>query len=380
MVRVVIIGAGYAGVVCARRLSRLAPRDWDITVLDRNPYHQLLTRLPEVATGETPARRAAIPLREIIVRRVNVRTATVIDMDPDGKHLMTSSGDIETDLLVVATGSAPDYLDVEGAEQWAFVMRSVVNAVRFHDSLSQKLVHRATLRVVVVGAGYTGTEMAGALAQFARGLAAVGSKLSITLVAADFRLLPEGNLRLGEQAEAVLQRKGVTLRLGQAVVRVAETHVHLRGGEVIPADMVVWAAHSRSAIATTPDGWRIGTDNRLRVDPYLQLEHHNNVYVIGDAALSYDFVSGRYDPSTAQLALQEGALAASNILAQASGRSLREYRPHSIGEALSLGGQDGVADVLGVMVHGRGAVAAKRAVLVRYLARLGGIGLVRRYA
>jgi NADH dehydrogenase len=146
----------------------------------------------------------------------------------------------------------------------------------------------------------------------------------------------------------------------------------------LEADVVLWAAHSR-AWPLCGNTARAGVDGRVVVDPYLQAEGLSRVFVAGDTALAYDYVHDRVASSSAQLAVQQGALVARNLAAALEGRPLREYRPHILGEALSLG-RDGAAEVGGVVVTGRAALAVKEAALVRYLRSLGGVRFVSEYA
>jgi NADH dehydrogenase len=179
-------------------------------------------------------------------------------------------------------------------------------------------------------------------------------------------------------AEAVLRSKGVSFMLRSAVECVEGGHVVLASGAGVPADVVVWAAHTRSS-SQAGDGWQRGIDGRIVVDPYLRAAGSERIFIAGDNALAYDYARDRPAPSNAQLAVQQGALVAQNVAAASHGRTPAEYRPRMLGEALSLGGKDGVAQVGGVVVSGRLALTAKQAALIRYLSGIGRPGLTARY-
>jgi len=234
--------------------------------------------------------------------------------------------------------------------------------------------------VCIVGAGYTGTEVAGELAEWNLRLRRAGARqrLEVTVVAQDPGLLPEGNARLAAIAERVLRSKGVAFDLGATVFGLEPGRLLLEGS-ALPADLILWAARSRASPALGDSGWRRGPDGRVRVDPYLRAEGLDRVYVAGDTAFAYDYRRDRLAPASAQLALAEADLVARNLAAESAKRSLREFRPRQIGEALSLGGKDGAAEVTGVVVSGRSALAVKEAALLRYLASLGGVQLAASY-
>jgi NADH dehydrogenase len=233
-----------------------------------------------------------------------------------------------------------------------------------------------------VGAGYTGTEVAGVLAEWNRRLVRLGSsaRIAVTLAAQDGRLLPEGNKRLAPVAEAVLASKGVVLMLGTPAQQVEVDRVYLRDGGAIEADVVVWAARTRGCQVPTSGPLRLNPEGRIVVDPYLRALGHERVYVAGDLAAAIDYARDRPVPATAQLAIQEAAVVAHNLAAEVRGSTLREFLARPIGEALSLGGSDAVAEVAGVVVSGRLAASVKSTALLRYLVGLGGPRLAARYS
>lgn len=378
MPTIAVLGGGYAGVQAIRRLDRLLDRSWTITMIDRDDCHQLLTRLPEVVAGALEPSKACIPFRSIARPRINVVRREITEIDPVNRRITTATGVIEAQWLVVALGATPDYLDIPGARENGMVVKSVEQAVRLRERIEMELKNRRQVKVAVVGAGYTGTEVAGELAEWSRRLPD-GDKIEVAVVAQDTRLLPEGNDRLAHAAESILRRKGVSLELGVGVDKVAENSLHLESGRRMKAHVIVWAAHSRASGEVNHQGWRTGQDGRIIVDPYLRAIGPERVYAVGDGALALDPRRGSVAPATAQLSVQEGALAAQNLVAEINNGRLEEFRPRSLGEALSLGGADGVAEVGGIVVKGRAALAVKHAAIIRYLSGLGGPRLVNTY-
>ena len=234
----------------------------------------------------------------------------------------------------------------------------------------------ALCRILIVGAGYTGTELAGELASLreSRRVAA-----EIIVVADVDRLLPQGNEGLAEVARQVLLSKGVELCLQRGVHKVENGCVLLSDGRCIEADVIVWAAQTEPSPVGTA-GWALGPLGRIVADSYLRASGQSHTFVAGDTAHIVDPSSGVPLPASAQLAVQEGRSAALNVIRAIRGDPLREFRPRVAGEALTLGGSDGVAEVAGVVLTGRRALAVKRAALARYLLTLGGPRLLVRYA
>jgi NADH dehydrogenase len=260
-------------------------------------------------------------------------------------------------------------------------LKSVDQARRFSQLLVDRADQASTLSIVVVGSGYTGTELAGELAEPGNLPLGAGRRaVNVTVVSMDSRLLAEGNERLAAVAQRALTAKGVRFLLGVRVQQVDAAGVMLESGRRIPADLVVWAARTRAPREVAQDGVMAGLAGKIAVDPYLRVPGCEGVYAAGDVALVRDYRWGTYVPATAQFALGQADTMAHNIAAELDGQGLQEYRPHSLGEALSLGGKEGVAELGGVLVTGNAALAAKNAALARYLYRLGGLRLVRQYA
>jgi NADH dehydrogenase len=352
-----------------------------LVLVDRLPYHQLLPRLPDVAVGKLPASKACIPFTRILGRRVRRLHVSASQIDLAARRLSWEGGELEADWLLLTPGSAADPLDVPGALTIGLPLKSVEQARGFARLLLQRIDTTTRPKIVVVGSGYTGTELAGELADPGTfpPRPSGAPPVDVTVVSLDSRLLAEGNERLAGVAERVLRAKGVRFLLGVAVRRVDQGGVVLESGSRLAADLVVWAARTR-APREVADSVDSGNGGRIEVDSYLRVPGHERVYAAGDAALVRDYHTGRWVASTAQLALGQADVIARNIAAEIEGRPLREYRALSLGEALSLGGTDGAAEVGGVIVTGRAAIAAKRAALARYLYNLGGVRLVRDYA
>jgi len=370
---VLVLGGGYAGIAAVTRLLRRPGREWKITLVDRGEGHELQTRLPAVLAGRLTTEKAVIPFTRLLDGRVDLIHGAATAIMPAERAANVGAQTIRADHLVIAVGGTPDFLGIGGAAENCFVFKSVADAQALQGAIAG-FDRSRPIHAVVVGAGYTGTEVAGELAHWP------DRQIEVVVVADTDRLLQDGAERLGVVAQHILADAGVTFRLGVMVDRVTGSSVHLETGEEIPADIVVWAAHTSGAGATLDAPWRLTVDGRIVTEPSLQAAGFPRVWVAGDAAAIYDYRLDRPVPSSAQMAVEEGRLIADNILAVEAGLPPEEFRPVKLGEALTLGDGTGVADVGGVVVTGRAAGAAKEAALVRYLLRIGGPRLAARYA
>lgn len=378
MRRVVIAGAGYAGLQAALRLAR-SSQPGAITVVDRNDYHQLITRLPELVGGTLHPSKVRIPYLRLLGQGIAHVQAEVTALDPEDLAIETRAGRIRGDYLIIALGSSPDFHGVPGTQEYAYPVRSVSQAQALRQRIEQVTAERDHVRVVIVGAGYTGTEVAGELAECGRRLGK-SKTISITVVAPESGLLKEADPRLGITAERILREKGIHFRLRHEVTAIERDRVLVTPGEPCQADVVVWAARASAAPPHLPGAATLVADGRISVDPYLRPAQFKRVYLAGDLAAPYDFQLDRLAPPSAQMAVEEGNTAGSNVASLIAGCEPREFRARELGEALALGGSQGVASLAGTIVTGRPALAVKKAALLRYLYGIGGAGLAREYA
>ena len=372
MPSVCILGGGYAGLRVARALSGRLESGWTITLVDRGTCHQLITRLPEVVAGTIAPEAACLPFATVLTRRVTHLAADIASVDLESRAVTTSHGEVRADIVVIAFGTAPYRALIPGAVQHTTPLKSVEDAVRIRDTIAGMRRSQSLVSVVIVGAGYTGTEVAGELTApgYADRRSAGLGRVSVRLVAEDPRLLPQASTRLSNAVETILRARGVPIHLGQSVDRVDGSGVHTRTGDSYGADLVIWAGETRVAWNVIQPAAIHDASGKLPVDPYLRVRGDEDTFACGDIALVYDFAHGRVAASSAQLAVQEGDTVARNVASRATGRPPVEFRPHVLGEALGLGDSDGAAEVGGAIVTGRAAIAVKRAALVRYLAGL----------
>jgi len=370
--RIVIVGAGFAGYHCARKLARLARGAADITLLNPTDYFLYLPLLPEVAAAGLEARRITVSIPDTIGRgvRLALGKATRIDLDrrrvrytdPEG-----GAGELPYDRLVLAAGSVNKLLPIPGVAEHAHGFRGIFEALYLRDHVTRQVEladatddreeREARLTFVVVGAGYTGTELAAHGALFTRDLVSGHPRLADTPVrwllldVAD-RVLPELDQRLSRTADRVLRERDVDVRMGTSVKEATHEGVYLSDGGFMPSRTLVWC------VGVRPDplvaGLGLATNKgRVVVDEYLGVPGRPEVLACGDAAAVPDLTRpGEITAMTAQHAERQGKLAAHNIAASYGKGRPRAYKHHDLGFVVDLGGVQAAADPLGIPLGG----------------------------
>jgi NADH:ubiquinone reductase (H+-translocating) len=379
--RVVIAGGGFAGFHAARTLGRLSKGQLDVVLVDPADYFLYLPLLPEVAAGILDPRTVAAPLssasrwvRHVLgaVSAIDLDARQVTARDPDGNPRT-----IRYDQLVVALGSVNKLLPIPGVTDHAHGFRSMAEAIYLRDHLLRQLEiadlaqepaeRDARCTFVVVGAGYTGTEVA-ASGQLLTRIAArhrhglTGQRLRWILIDIAPRLMPELDPRLSATATRVLSARGMEIRTGTSVEHATEDGVQLSNGEFVPTRSLIWCVGVRPDPMVAQLGLPMQR-GRLTVDEYLTVPGRPEIHACGDAAAVPDLTRpGSITAMTAQHAVRQGKLAANNVAASYRvGRTRRRpYRHHDLGFVVDLGGMEAAANPLGIRLSGLPAKAVTR--------------------
>ena len=357
--RVVIAGAGFAGFHAARRLGRLARGKLDVVLVNPTNYFLYLPLLPEVAAGILDPRTVAVPLTSS--RRVRPVLGAVTDIDIGGRQLIVSDPEgnrraIGYDQLVVTLGSVNKLLPIPGVADYAHGFRSLAEALYLRDHMLRQIAladltddqaeRDARCTFVVVGAGYTGTEVAASgqlLTQIAarRRAGLAGQRLRWMLIDLAPRIMPELDRRLSASATKVLSARGVDIRTGTSVEHASSDGVRLSDGEVVPTRSLIWCV----GVRPDPMVARLGLpmqQGRIIVDEYLTVPGHPEIHACGDAAAVPDLTRpGSITAMTAQHAVRQGKLVADNVAAGyglGGGRNRRRpYLHHDLGFVVRSG-------------------------------------------
>jgi len=383
--KVVIVGAGFAGLAAAKALHRMPVQ---VTVVDQHDYHTFTPFLYQVATALLEADAAAFPVRGELRRLGNVsfRLATVTGVDLDAKAVDTDQGRLPYDYLVLAAGAVNAYFGHPEIAEHSLGLNDLPEALQLRNAILARLEAAAWTRdpaerarllgFAVVGGGPTGTEFAGALAELVAGTLARDfpgldrSEVSITLAEASPHPLSVFPQPLPAAADRALHHKGVRVRSGAMVAEVGKTGLRLKNGATVPAATVVWAAGVRASHLADGLGLALGSHKRITVTPTLQVDGHPEVFAVGDVAEIRQPGGGRPLPMLAQVAIQSGRQAGRNIGALLRGEIPQPFRYKDLGTMATVGRGFAVAGIGPVRLTGQAGFLAW---LVVHIARIAGM-------
>ena len=371
MTHVVIVGGGFAGVACARKLA--SNKDVRVTLIDKNDYHQFQPLLYQVATSMLAARDIAYPLRKIAAefQDFDSKRAEVVAIDPVAKTVTTRHNETYAgDYLVLAAGSQPNFFGTPGAEH-AFPLYSLDDADRLRTRIIQAfeeadtdphLADEGALDFVIVGGGPTGVEVAGALSEMIHTtmlheFPSLAPRAKVHLVDHGTELLKMFFDKGHAYAARVLEKDGVELRLGVGVKAIGPGHVGLSDGSTIKTRCVIWGGGLMAAPVARASGLPQGRGGRIDVNPDFTVAGFPGVFAIGDVA-NIPSKDGKTYPQLGSVALQSGASAASAILAEIKGETAKPFKYLDKGTMAMIGRGAAVAQVKGVELHGKLAFAA----------------------
>ena len=389
--RVVVIGGGFGGLQAAKHLAT-APVD--LTIVDRSNFHLFQPLTYQVATGALSPGEVAYPLRAIFRRHRNVRVvmAEVTGFDLEGRRVQLAEGSLPYDTLIVAGGSHYSYFGHDDWRIYAPEVKSLESAIAtrarllkaFEDAENEPDPERrrALLTFVVVGAGPTGVEMAGQIAELARGtlrdeFRSIDSRQSrVVLIETFDRVLTTFPPSLSRKAARSLESLGVTLLLERTVVDIDEESVTVAASdgatERIPARNAIWAAGVEASSLASQLGELSGADvdraGRVTIEPDLTLPGHPEVVALGDMVRVRSRDGGVQElPGVAPVAMQQGRYAAKLVRARLEGQAIGPFRYLDKGNLATIGRARAVADLHAIRLSGFPAWAAWLVVHLFYL-------------
>jgi len=366
--KIVIVGAGYAGILTAKKLEKKLKKQKDIsiTIIDKNPFHTMLTELHEVAANRVDEDSIKISLSKVFAgRKVNVKLDTVSSIDFTKKTVIGANESYDYDYLVLAAGSKPTYYGVKGAEEYSFKLWSYEDAVVLKDHIHTTFrkamcetdpeERRKLLDFWVVGAGFTGVEMIGELAEYVPFLCEKYGidKKDVSLYNVDglSRVIPNLTEKLSAKVQRRLEKTGVKVILNAFVSEIGDTFIDLKEGDKIKrhqAGTIVWAAGIQSTDVTqkTKDSLEVVRGGRVQVDSFLRSSKDESVYVIGDNMYYVPEGEERPVPQMVENCEQSSHTAAHNLICAITGKGKMEsYKPKFHGVMVSIGGRYAVCHV-----------------------------------
>ncbi len=350
--RILVVGAGYGGVTAALRLGRRLARrpEWRVTLIDKNHYHLLETRLHEAAAHGV---EVTIPISRLIRGRpIDFRLGQAVALDPVARRVrLRDDTTLDYAFCVIAVGSRTNFYEIPGLEQHALELKSLEDSQRIREQVERLFararsepnpqVRREMLTFVIGGGGLTGVELAGELVERCRALAAehglTERDYDVIVCEAGPDILPTLEPRLRKKAAEILAEKGVRALTGTRILGMEPGRIRIEPGGELRAQTLVWTGGIKAADLVRETGIETGPQGRIVVNEFLQVKNHPELFAIGDAALAINPETGRAVPAAAQFALQQGRLVADNLVAVIDRCPMRSYRPRVLGEMVSLG-------------------------------------------
>ena len=381
---VVVIGGGFAGL---ELIKRLEGRPYKVLLLDKQNHHCFQPLLYQVATASLSADSIAHPFRRTVAPMPNVafRMAAVQAVDPARKVVVTDHGEFAYDILVIATGSTTNFFGNAAIEAEAMQLKSIGQALDIRSDFLQDFEaalyaqnetgQRRCLNFTIVGAGPTGVELAGALAEIKRTVLAreyrelESDRMQIWLVDSNERVLKNFSEKASANALKYLQDMGVNVRFGARVVAFDGDVITFKDGSTMESNTLIWAAGVKGVLLPGLEAAADERASRYRVDRFNQLQGVPDVYAVGDVALMQEGGWEHGHPQVAPAAIQQAALLGDNLVRKAEGRPMREFTYRDKGSMATIGRFKAVVDV--GRWHVGGAVAWMAWMFVHLMALVG---------
>ncbi|MFP4152607.1 MAG: FAD-dependent oxidoreductase [Alkalispirochaeta sp.] len=423
--RIVILGGGYGGVHAAKKLyKRFKKRnDIEITLIDKNPYHTLMTELHEIAGSRTEPETVQVSFHKIFGgKRVKVVIDEITGVDFDKKVLKSDNAHYSYDYLVIGAGGAPEFFDIPGVQEHSFTLWSLEDALRIRTHVENRFREaakepnperrRRMLTFTIAGAGFTGIELAGELLERRDVLCPKyhidSREVRVLIIEAKDSILPIFPEKPSKKAEQRIRRMGAELMLNAMITGADEGVVRI-GDQEIRTDTFIWTAgihggefssrvdltkghtargecsvasiegiHGMAGCAFDEDErYVVGQRGRLLVNDYMQSVDRKSVYVVGD--IQWYVEEEHVLPQVVETALQTGETAAKNIIAEIEGKEKEEFSSNYHGFMVSVGSRYGVAHVVGISMSGFFALGIKHLINLHYLFGLAGVNAVWEY-
>lgn len=390
---IVILGAGYGGMVTTVRLQKmLGTNEANVTLVNKHNYHYQTTWLHENAAGTLHHDKTRMKISDVVdTNKINFVQDTVLSIDSDNKKVKLENGDLDYDYLVVGLGFEAATFGISGLKENAYTISNINSArlIREHIEYNfarynnEKEERQDLLNIVVGGAGFTGIEFVGEIANRVPELCEEydipREKVRIMNVEASPSVLPGFDEELVEYAMNLLEGKGVEFKTGTMIKEVHANKILVEKDEQqeeIPTNTVVWAAGVRGNSIVEEAGFETAR-GRVKVSDTLLAPGHDDVFIVGDCALIMNEETDRPYPPTAQIAMQEAENVAHNLKVLVhGGTDLEPFEPNLKGTVASLGEGQAIGVIGDKKLFGWTASVMKKVIDNRYLFLLGGVGLL----
>jgi len=372
--RIVVVGGGFGGAYAAQTLSKKAPKDWEVVLLDRDNFLLFYPLLVEAGVGHLEPRHVTVPIRSFLRKPASFTMAEVSRVDTAAQQVyyrVAGTGDIQTlhyDHLILSPGSITKMpASIPGLAEHAFELKTLRDSIEFRDrgirlleianTVSDKVTRRALLRIVVVGSNFTGIELAGEYQEFLTEQTKNYPNLSeddVQVVVVEYaeRILPVLDADLARFARKHLEKRGLKIYTKTSLSEVRRDSVTLTTGEILPCYTTVWCAGiSPSPFISKVEGLPVNERGYILCDETTRVKGFDNVWAIGDSAF-IPGADGKPFAATAQNASRQGPTAALNVVRSIKGEDLVPFRHSDIGSLAAIGCRTAVARVFGVKLAG----------------------------
>jgi len=384
---IVILGAGYGGLLAAQEIRRLLTAEAaKITIVNRQPFHQIVTELHQPAAGSASDKHVRLPLYKLLTgKKVGICVGEVSNIELDEHKVILQDGaELHYDVLVVGLGSETEYFGIPGLKEHSLTLKSLDDAQRIRNQIEDcvkkyaETQDPAFLTVVVGGAGLSGIELVGELADTMPVLCSrYGvdfTQVKLMSVEAAPSILPGFPASLIERAKNSLSSRGVEFLTGVPIIKMEEGTAELKDGRTISTKTMIWTGGVRGHSIVASSGLDVDGRGRALVNSHLQAINHPHVFVVGDSAILMG-PNGRPYPPTAQLASQMGIHCGRQIYALLKDDKMDDFEPHLAGTLASLGRKDAIGMVgrKSREIKGKSASILKNGSNLRYLSQIGGL-------
>ena len=365
--RIVIVGAGFAGLRLAQDLKKSG---YEIYLIDKNNYHQFQPLMYQVATARLEPASIAFPLRKVFqhCKNVHIRITDALRVDTTSKILQTTIGDFPYDYLVIAFGCTTNYFGNRQIEKFSFPMKSIPEAIQLRNRILQTFEDaitaqpddlQALMNFVVVGAGPTGVELAGALSEMKKNILPKDypqndfSKLTIFLLEGTPHVLNPMSEISRKKSRQYLEELGVIVKTSTIVSNYDGRNLTLQSGEKIESLNVIWAAGITGNILEGIPQESISKGNRLLVNRFNEVANFTDIFAIGDIAYmtTPKYINGH--PQLAAVAIEQAKVLAKNLKLKLKGNPMTDYEYHDKGSMATVGKRKAVVDLPSFSFQGR---------------------------
>ncbi|HOX11989.1 MAG TPA: NAD(P)/FAD-dependent oxidoreductase [Spirochaetia bacterium] len=395
--RILILGGGYAGVWAGKILEKKYRKrdDVEITLVDKKPFHTLMTELHEVAGWRVEPESVQVPFRKIFgARKIDIRVDTITGVDFHAKVAKSSSAEYPFDYIVIGVGAEPEYFGIPGVQENSFPLWSFDDAIRLRHHVEHMFAkaacetdpakRRRMLTFVVAGAGFTGIEMIGELLEYRQDMCRKHhldpKETRVVNIEALPSILPILEEPLRVRAENYMKKMGCEIFLNSAITGAEPGKVLLKDGTVVETDTFIWTCgvkgSSFTSVLDVPKAER--GRGRMQANDFMQSTAYPYVYLAGDSAFILE-PNGKPMPQIVEASHCSAETVAHNIMADIDGGEHHKFKPNYHGFMVSIGGKYGVANAGGMKTRGFMAMAMKHMINCWYLLNIAGINQVWEY-